>query len=171
MEPAPLSTLLKWNTFSPLRRAASCTAAKHSLSSALRWPAGQSAVGWLLASRTQPSRPCDCCRDREADPDVYDDEPAVLQAQAAPSINKSAAAPRAPERDAPRTAGEVPKRGVQVLFCRLAAQWNQPVGSVSFPRIRYYCNASNSARAQLPNCARAWRSDEAWRSTRFSSAP
>ena len=168
MEPAPLSTLLKWNTFSPLRRAASCTAAKHSLSSALRWPAGQSAVGWLLASRTQPSRPCDCCRDREADPDVYDDEPAVLQAQAAPSINKSAAAPRAPERDAPAQAsGEVPKRGVQVF-----AQWrNQPVGVCILPTY-IYCNAATRPARNFQTArASLGAPDEAWRSTRFSSAP
>ena len=169
MEPAPLSTLLKWNTFSPLRRAASCTAAKHSLSSALRWPAGQSAVGWLLASRTQPSRPCDCCRDREADPDVYDDEPAVLQAQAAPSINKSAAAPRAPERDAPRKPGKCQKRGVQVLFCPQAARGTSPWVCI-LPTYITVMQATRPAR-NFQTARALGAPDEAWRSTRFSSAP
>ena len=167
MEPAPLSTLLKWNTFSPLRRAASCTAAKHSLSSALRWPAGQSAVGWLLASRTQPSRPCDCCRDREADPDVYDDEPAVLQAQAAPSINKSAAAPRAPERRTRTQPGKCQKGECKFV----ATGGTSPLGL--YPSHVYGITVMQATRpARNFQTARALGApDEAWRSTRFSSAP
>ena len=170
MEPAPLSTLLKWNTFSPLRRAASCTAAKHSLSSALRWPAGQSAVGWLLASRTQPSRPCDCCRDREADPDVYDDEPAVLQAQAAPSINKSAAAPRAPERDAPRKPGKCQKGECKFVFLPSHGPV-EPARCVAFPRYSVMHASRTRAPASKLRARCLALPTKAWRSTRFSSAP